>query len=191
MCGPYVWIRTPCSSSASCALPATWGRRSITSTRRPKSSAMRRAQTEPAKPAPTTSASKAVESARECMSVHGDVRVLAEESLAVGRDLNADPGAQLGVLTADALRQTVADPRVLDVDRRTARLAQAVEQIGVLVPQHQRRVEELAGRVGELVDSLARHREAPGGEVEAHRAVDRERERHRGAGVERGAQRRP
>ena len=97
------------------------------------------------------------------MSVHGDARVLAEEPLAVGRDLDADPGAQLGVLAADALRQTVADPRVLDVDRRTARLAQAVEQIGVLVPQHQRRVEELAGRVGELVEAslvIAKHQAA-------------------------------
>src|SRR3984885_7634393 len=149
MCGPYVWIRTPCSSSASCALPATWGRRSITSTRRPKSSARRRAQTEPAKPAPTTIASKAVESARECMPVHRDVRVLAQKPLAVGRDLDADPGVQFGVLASDAFRQTVADPGVLDVDRRTARLPQAVEQIGVLVPQDERWVEELAGRMGE------------------------------------------
>ena len=150
-----------------------------------------RAHTEPAKPAPTTSTSRGVESAGKGMSVHRDARVLAEEALAVGGDLNADPGAQLGVLAADGLGQAVADPRRLDVDRRPAGRAQALQQVGVLVPEHQRRVEELAGGVGELVDAPRASRKAPRGEVEPHRAVDRERERHGGAGVERGAQRRP
>src|SRR5215218_7830497 len=59
MCGPYRWIRTPCSSAASNALPAMWSRRSMTSTRAPCTEARRSAMTAPAKPAPTTRTSGA------------------------------------------------------------------------------------------------------------------------------------
>ena len=127
----------------------------------------------------------------ERVAVQRRVGMLGEEALAVGGDLHPDPGGELGILAAHALGQPMADLGALDDERRAARLAQAVEQVGVLVPEHERRVEELAGRVGELLDGFAPHREAPGREVEAHRAVDGQRASHRDAGVDRRAQRRP
>src|ERR1700733_13431336 len=108
---------------------------------------MRRAQTEPANPAPTTSTSKLFCSGGKSVALEESIRMLRDETLAVGGDLYTDPRGELGVIASHGLREAVLDARGLDDHRRAPGLAQPEEQIGVLVPEDERGAEELAGRV--------------------------------------------
>jgi hypothetical protein len=71
--------------------------------------------------------------------------VLGLEVGAVDLDARGQPRAQLRVLAGDGLRQPVADPGDRHVPRRVAGRAQALQQVGVLVPDDELGIEELPG----------------------------------------------